>query len=623
MNAQPRSGTMIVWLLAAGACIVAFGLGHCTRSAPSAAPAGQTVQVAATWTCSMHPQVRQAKPGKCPYCGMNLIPVETDQAASRSQTASLILSPEAAERAEVVTAPVERKFVPASIRLTGKVAYDETKLAHITTRVGGRLDKLYVDYTGIRVKKGDHLVYLYSQPLYVMQAEYLISRKSGETGAVAGRDRLLLAGLTEDQVKEIESTDTPQLYLTVYSPLSGTVIEKEGVEGMYIETGASIFTIADLSALWVLLDAYESDLPWIRSGQTASFTTEACPGTVFTGRVAFISPVLDEKTRTVNVRLNVDNRDGRLKPGFFVRATVHATVAGEGRVIEPALAGKWMCPMHPEIIRDAAASCPVCGMALVTVASLGYEAVETNTPPLVLPATAPLITGTRAVVYVATPGTTGAFEGREIVLGPRAGDWYIVRSGLAEGERVVVNGNVKIDSTLQIMAKPSMMNPPAESKAEPSAAPADPKALPAAVSAQLAAVFSAYSDLHRDLAADKFAEAKKAAGTLATKIAGVNASALDATWTAQATRLDTALKAIEAAPDIAKVRAQFKPLSDALIAVARKVGTGTTNAVYVIHCPMADGGKGADWLQTDKAVHNPYFGSGMPECGEVTETLGR
>ena len=203
---------------------------------------------------------------------------------------------------------------------------------------------------------------------------------------------------------------------------------------------------------------------WIRYGQEVEFETEAYPGEVFTGTISFIDPVLDAKTRTVKLRVNVENPDGKLKPEMFVRAVVRAKVAQGGRVMDEAMAGKWICPMHPGVVKDEVGSCDICGMDLVTTESLGYVKVDTpKEAPLVIPASAPLITGKRAVVYVQLPEReTPTYEGREVVLGPRAGDYYIVKSGLDEGEVVVTSGNFKIDSALQIRARPSMMSPKAE-----------------------------------------------------------------------------------------------------------------------------------------------------------------
>jgi Cu(I)/Ag(I) efflux system membrane fusion protein len=182
---------------------------------------------------------------------------------------------------------------------------------------------------------------------------------------------------------------------------------------MYLKTGDRIYTIADLSQVWVKLDAYESDLSWIRNGQEVEFEIEAYPGEILKGKIGFIDPFLDTKTRTVKVRVNVPNSEGKLKPEMFVRAVLYPVVA------------------------DAAE-----GESL-----------------LLIPASAPLITGKRTVVYIKVPGNKGTYQGREIVLGPRTGDYYLVRQGLTEGELVVVNGNFKIDSAIQILAKPNMMSP--------------------------------------------------------------------------------------------------------------------------------------------------------------------
>jgi Cu(I)/Ag(I) efflux system membrane fusion protein len=301
--------------------------------------------------------------------------------------------------------------------MVGKVQYDETRVGNITAWVAGRLDRLYVDYTGISVAKGDHMVELYSPMLISAQAELLqalqavkslqasditLVKESARATVDAARDKLRLLGLTREQVASIEKTGKSIDHVTIYAPLGGTVIEKEAREGMYVEAGTRIYTIADLTRVWVKFDAYESDLEWVRYGQTVAFTTVAYPGETFHGRITFIEPTLDDRTRTVKVRADVPNADGKLKPDMFVRGLVEADVAEGGRVMAPDMAGKWICPMHPSVIKDAAGSCDLCGMPLKTAESLGYVVAGAAQPakPLVIPATAPLITGARAVVYV-------------------------------------------------------------------------------------------------------------------------------------------------------------------------------------------------------------------------------
>ncbi|WP_320171850.1 efflux RND transporter periplasmic adaptor subunit [Maridesulfovibrio sp.] len=378
------------------------------------------------WTCSMHPQIQLPEPGKCPICFMDLIPLEKggksgEEAVSLRQ---ISLTPQARKLAEIETTPVSRRNVSVETRMLGKVDYDETRMGSITAWTGGRIDKLYIDYTGSSVRKGQAMASIYSPELLTAQAELIqavkakaalkgnsleVIKNTAARTEQAAREKLRLLGLSENQISGIIKRGKPSEHIILYSPMSGIVIKKDVVEGVYVKTGTPIYTIADLSRVWVVLEAYESDLPWIRMGMKVDFTTEAYPGKDFEGRVVYIDPVVNEKTRTVRVRLDVPNKGLQLKPGMFVRAV-----------------------------------------------NKGGKQDDTE---LVIPASAPLITGKRAVVYIAVPGKEGVFEGREIVLGPKAGNFYVVRYGLKEGEQVVTKGNFKIDSAIQIIARPSMMNP--------------------------------------------------------------------------------------------------------------------------------------------------------------------
>jgi Cu(I)/Ag(I) efflux system membrane fusion protein len=270
------------------------------------------------------------------------------------------------------------------------------------------------------------------------------------------------------------------------------------------------------------------------------FTAESYPGEVFTGRLSFIDPVLTEATRTIKVRVDVDNPDLRLKPGMFVRAVVRAPVATAGRVMSPDLADKWICPMHPDVIKDSPGSCDICGMPIVPAESLGYVSAtpEEADKPLVIPTTAALVTGTRAIVYVEVPNQERpTFEGREIVLGPRAGDFYLVRSGLKEGERVVTKGNFTIDAELQIQAKPSMMTPEGgggggmhmntdmggekSKSAEPNAMSSMTETIPGAVRMALQKVQAAGDVVDEALASQELSFIREAFGDLEKAVAAV------------------------------------------------------------------------------------------------------
>ena len=471
-----RSKVTKIGLLAILAFILGYFFNSITHKS-TIAPESQLSNkqsISQKWTCSMHPQIITDRPGKCPICGMDLIPLSVDSAVSTT-VRELVISEEAAKLMEIATSVVQRKFVTNEIRMVGKIDYDETRVKNITAWVPGRIDRLYVDFTGITVNKGDHMVYLYSPQLISAQAELLQaskaanSLKTGTSDLVrrstlamldGAREKLHLLGLDAEQIENIESSGKPQTHITINSPIGGIVIHKNATEGMYVDTGTCIYTVADLSRLWVKLDSYESDLPWIRYGQEVEFTTQAYPGQVFKGTISFIDPVLNDKTRTVKVRVNVGNSEGKLKPQMFVKAIVRSRMAATGKIMAPEMAGKWICPMHPDIVKTETGSCDICGMDLVTTESLGFiKADAPEKAPLVIPASAPLITGKRAVVYVQLPDKERpTYEGREIVLGPRTGDYYIVESGLTEGEIVVTNGNFKIDSAMQIQAKPSMMS---------------------------------------------------------------------------------------------------------------------------------------------------------------------
>ncbi len=419
-------------------------------------------QAETLWSCSMHPQIMQTGPGDCPICGMNLIPVMTTD-DTEGMSNALTLSESAKKLARIETIAVERRYPTAKISMVGMIEYDESQLRSITARFPARVDRLYVDYEGIRVNIGDHLALVYSPELLTAQSELLAALKYDPEGASTqvAREKLRLWGLSAQQIIEIEERGNASDQVQINAPLEGIVIEKNVKEGDYLQTGTGFFKIADLSKLWVFLDAYESDIAWIRYGQKVAFEVEAYPGEIFHGIIAFINPVMDRDTRTIKVRVNVTNEDGRLKPGMFVRATISSSIAEGGNVISRDLANKWIGPMHPEIVKEGPGNCNICGMPLVRAEALGYiEAKENVTAPLVVPTQAVLRTGKRAIVYVELPDRDKpTYEGREITLGSRADDVFIVKGGLMAGERVVVNGNFKIDSALQIQAKPSMMNP--------------------------------------------------------------------------------------------------------------------------------------------------------------------
>ncbi len=601
-------------------------------------------QTTAWWTCSMHPQFQMEEPGLCPICNMDLIPLTTDDSDDPLGEGQLRVSENAAKLMDVETVPVEKRFVSAEVRMVGKVDYDETRLSYITAWIPGRLDKLYVDYTGLPVRKNDHMAWLYSPELISAQEALLQALKAGKnmensslslmqdmtlSTVKASREKLRLWGLTPEQIQQIETTGQVSEHMTIYAPTSGIVIHKNAMEGMYVKEGTRIYTIADLSQVWVKLDAYESDLQWLRYGQDVTFTAISFPGETFTGSVSFIDPVLDQRTRTVKIRVNVANTDGRLKPGMFIKAVAQAQIATNARVLDTDLAGKWICPMHPEIVKEGPDSCDLCQMPLVQTETLGYVGTTPldSDKPLVIPATAPLITGTRAIVYVQVPDVNKpTFEGREIVLGPRAGDHYLVTSGLTEGELVVVKGNFKIDSSLQIQAKPSMMSMSPEVSQYGhdqlmSHEPVDPE-----FKTQLSGLFTPYFAIQAALANDNVAqatlEAQKAQAALSlvdmTLVTDENRMA----WMKAGKALKTTLPRAAKTQNIKTAREQFHQLSQTLTSLTRRFGVPIKKPVYQFHCPMAFDNQGASWLQDVNDIKNPYFGDMMLKCGVLEEVIG-
>ena len=576
------------------------------------------------WTCSMHPQIQQPEPGDCPICGMDLIPLIRDSGADDGPR-TLSMSESSRALAEIQTTEAIRSFPETEIRLVGKLGYDETLEKSLTARFPARIDELFVNYKGISVKKGDHLAEVYSPELLTAQRELLTSFRSDPDSSItrAAREKLRLWDLIPEQIDAIIESGEAKDHFVLKAPIGGVVVSKNVNEGDYVKTGQPLFKIVDLSTLWASLDAYESDLPWLRYGQDVTFTVEARPGEVFRGQIAFIEPEVNSKTRSVPIRVNVPNQEEKLKPGMFVRGIVAARIAENGNVFAPQFAGKWISPMHPEIVKDGPGQCDVCGMDLVPAEELGYVDSATRTAPIIVPTTAVLRTGKRAIVYVEKPHSNRpTYEGREVVLGPRAGNFYLITSGLEAQERVVTNGAFKIDSALQIQAKPSMMNPEGGGSMPghdhggetPVANPSDHSqhnAMAAiAITSELTPqLLEPYFEMHSALASDEFERAKEQAKAM-MKITGHNG------------KLPELLHEMLAAETIDAFRKPlFEKLSNALIAAAKANPTSTNGELYIMHCPMVYGDHGADWLQADKSLLNPYFGEMMLKCGEIKETL--
>ncbi|MHC4398939.1 MAG: efflux RND transporter periplasmic adaptor subunit [Planctomycetota bacterium] len=432
------------------------------------------------YICPMMCTPPQTEPGRCPVCAMELVPATSG--SSNTDELSIQVDPAARRVANIRTAPVKAISLTRKIRAIGELSYDEGTLKTIAAYVDGRLDCLYADYTGVVVEKGDHLALLYSPRLYSSQVELLVAKRGREqsrstaqrNAAYAGRDlygsateRLIEFGMTMSQIEQLEQAGEADSRMNLCAPISGTVIEKLAVEGQYVKTGQPIYRLADLSTVWLMLELFPEDVAAIRYGQKVEAEVQSLPGRKFTGRVAFIDPTVDPKTRTVGVRVVMPNEDGLLRIGDYAKSTIAVELGGSGdllaKVYDPELADKWISPRHPHVVESSPGSCRVCGVDLVPAVQLGFASQPTESGrALVVPRNAVLMAGESSVVYVETE--PGRFEIRSVVLGPSSGNQIAILEGVNEGEQVACSGNFLIDSQMQLAGNPSLIDP---TKAEP------------------------------------------------------------------------------------------------------------------------------------------------------------
>ena len=364
------------------------------------------------WTCAMHPQIRMHEPGKCPICGMQLIPL--NQGGVTIDPGAIHMTKEAAQLANVLTSKVSKQSPVKELRLYGKVQADERLLQSQVSYLPGRIEKLLVNFTGEVVRKGQTLAVIYSPDLVTAQQELLETAATKESQPAlyeASKDKLRQWKLTEKQIAAIETSGKVKTEFEVFASATGIVSARRVNTGDFISPGSVLFDIADLSHVWIMFDAYESDLPYLSKGQKVAFTIQAMPGTSYSGNITFIDPVLDPNTRIARVRIEINNPGGKLKPEMFATGIVQANL-------------------------------------------------NEYKDKMVIPRTAVLWTGKRSVVYVKQAKTTEPiFKIREIELGPMLGNSYVVMNGLNDGEEIVTEGAFSVDASAQLEGKPSMMNP--------------------------------------------------------------------------------------------------------------------------------------------------------------------
>jgi multidrug efflux pump subunit AcrA (membrane-fusion protein) len=392
---------------------VTFFVGCSKEKQPPITSAAKTL-----YTCAMHPQVIQDHPGNCPICGMKLMPIRNSTGAISNLDSSIIaIDPVTIQNMNLRAAVVTNGPLRRIVRSVGAVDFNESSVVDVTTKFKGWIEKLYVNTTGEQVHRGEPLFEIYSPELYSAQVEYVLALNQGagtngvDTIQSSALTKLQFFDISPEQIAELKKSRKPKKTLQVVAPSDGFVIEKNVVEGQMVDTGMKLYRLADLSTVWVIAQIYEQDLALLQLGQEAVVKISYLPDREFRGRVTYIYPTIDEKTRTAKVRMEFHNPGYFLKPGMFATVELRSELA-------------------PSV--------------------------------LLVPDVAVLRSGERNTVFVALDG--GKFEPRNVVLGPRAeNNSYEVLGGLSEGERVVTSAQFMLDSESQLREAIQKMTRPGDS----------------------------------------------------------------------------------------------------------------------------------------------------------------
>ena len=529
------------------------------------------------WTCSMHPQIMKSEPGDCPICGMDLIPAErSSEGISADQ---FRLTKNAMALANIQTSIVgNNKLEDNAIVLSGKILENEKENAVQVSYFSGRIEQLYVSFTGEEVRKGQLLATIYSPELYAAQQELLTTAALKESQPAlykAVRNKLKLWKLSERQISQIENSGKVQENVPVYATVSGTVSEKLVTQGEMVKQGQPLLKIANLSTVWANFDVYENQMDLFKKGQEISVTTTARSNDVFQGKVAFVDPVVDTNTRTVKLRVVLNNTNKIFKPGMFVEGKIKGITS------------------HTEQV-------------------------------LSIPATAILWTGKRSVVYVKSNPNQPIFQMRQITLGSKIGNQYEVMEGIKTGEEIVTHGTFTVDAAAQLQGKKSMMNNEdgnvmTGQEGHVMSTTTDKKMVDVFDAPSFYPVIEAYIDLKNALIKSdiSLASSKSDAFRKALeKIAIDEREHTDDYWSV----LHKASKGINKEVGLVQQRKQFQIISNKLIALVRNLKKVNTK-LFVQYCPMANTNQGAYWLSKEEKIMNPYYGDAMLTCGEIKQVI--
>jgi Cu(I)/Ag(I) efflux system membrane fusion protein len=546
------------------------------------------------WTCSMHPQIMQPEAGDCPICGMDLIPAESS--AEGLMADQFKLTENAMALANIQTSIVgNSKVEDSAIKLSGKIVENEAANVVQVSYFSGRIEQLHISFTGEEVRKGQLLATIYSPELYAAQQEFITAASLKKTQPAlykAVRNKLKLWKLSENQINEIETSGIVKENVPIYATVSGTVSEKLVAQGEAVKQGQALFKIANLNTVWANFHVYESQLNRFKKGQEILVSTNAYPNKVFKSKVDFINPILDLATRTVKLRVVLNNEANIFKPGMFV----------EGKI---------------------------------------KEISSSRSQRLIIPTSAVLWTGERSVVYLKATANAPVFEMHEIKLGNRVGDAYEILEGLSIGDEIVTNGTFTVDAAAQLQGKKSMMNTSGgqtttgheghlgmdnktSAENENHSNMNERMKVSVEFQNQLKSVFNEYIKLKDALVKDDSKSVVAASKKLLDNIYKVDMKLLKSDdthnhWMSLEKEIKMATVSISKTSNLKEQRNHFKNLSTYLTNAIEVFGIN--EKVYHQFCPMADNNKGAYWLSKEEKVINPYFGNAMLTCGEIKQVI--
>ncbi|MGB3606676.1 efflux RND transporter periplasmic adaptor subunit [Psychroserpens sp.] len=527
------------------------------------------------WTCSMHPQIMKAEAGDCPICGMDLIPAESNSEGLLAD--QFQLTENAMALANIQTSMVGKGMADTNgIQLSGKIAENEKNNEVQVSYFAGRIERLNVNSTGESINKGQLLATVYSPQLYAAQQELITAASLKETQPAlyrAVRNKLKLWKLSDSQINQIETSGKVRENFPVYATVSGTVTEKMVNQGDYVNQGQPLLKIANLNTVWANFDVYENQIDQFKTGQDVIVTTNAYPNKEFKGTVNFIDPILNTQTRTVTLRVILNNKDDLFKPGMFVKGNIEGSLA-------------------------------------------------TNDKVITIPASAVMWTGERSVVYLKTEPNRPVFEMRDVVLGNQIGTDYEILEGLADSDEIVTNGTFTVDAAAQLGGKKSMMNQKERQvlDATNGTQPSMKLNLPQEFQKEFQILLEPYLKLKDAFVASDANKVATISKAMFKTIQSIKTNGLEQMELSHFNELKDMLQMISEEKNIEKQRAHFVTFNENIVAVISHLDI-LEKELYVQKCPMANNNKGAVWLSDKKEIRNPYYGEAMLTCGEVKQTL--